>query len=149
MRNDEKTIIIKGYLQTQWSCWTRFSIYLQGDSETSSEWRKDNNHKRLFTNPTVMLNSFQHLFLLDSETSSEWQKDNNHKRLFINPTVMLNSFQHLFLLNSEINSEWLYTRLLRRFAVKEMLRNKLNKLNLLQKRKNHLFKWRVWKADFV
>ena len=35
------------------------------------------------------------------------------------------------------------------FAVKEMLRNKLNKLNLLQKRKNHLFKWRVWKADFV
>ena len=92
-----------------------------------------------------MLNLFQYLFKRDSEINSEWQKDNNHKRLFINPTVMLNSFQHLFLLNSEINSEWLYTRLLRRFAVKEMLRNKLNKLNLLQKRKNHLFKWRVWK----
>ena len=33
------------------------------------------------------------------------------------------------------------------FAVKEMLRNKLNLF--IKQRKNHLFKWRVWKADFV
>ena len=32
------------------------------DSEINSEWQKDNNHKRLFTNQTVMLNLFQHLF---------------------------------------------------------------------------------------
>ena len=34
------------------------------DSEINSEWQKDNNHKRLSTNQTVMLNLFQHLFCI-------------------------------------------------------------------------------------